>query len=328
PPPPPPPPPPPSPPPPPPPPPSPPPPTPPISIQPALPPRCSVCISARLQPPPFDLRPYRYDNITCASIQQSISNSINTALNKSFIPMVSYFAGNSSLCSSLEVSVCGKFFSSYDAQDFKTTAEGLMPFLIDLAAGGTVCRAELEGYQVVVTTDGSDCLPVASSASCFLPFTPFPNCTCNTTQGILPFAVSPRYVTGLKTATTTEYCFTISTIPQNQVVPSACAVANDVLVKVEWYANQNMSSWVWGINLYPATGPKVTRAASWGAAGTNSLKATPINWTTTQANGSRVCVEMKNPRTMADLCLGINSQCYASTFNSNKDCCPIFRTGF
>ncbi|GLC50677.1 hypothetical protein PLESTB_000406900 [Pleodorina starrii] len=242
--------------------------------------------------------------------------------------MVSYFAPNASKCSGLAVAVCGTFFSSVDAQAFTATAEELLPFWIEVAAGGSVCSPELEGYNVVVTTDQNTCMPLASSVSCSLPFTPFPNCTCNTTQGILPFTISPRYYP-LPNAnkTTTEYCFPIATIPASQMVPSACGSANDTLTKIEWFANQNMSAAIKGFTLYPAFGNATRLSASWGASGTNTLKATGINWTVAQASGGLVCVELRKPFTMDDICLGFPSQCYASTFNSNKDCCPIYRTG-
>ncbi|GIL76538.1 hypothetical protein Vretifemale_6203, partial [Volvox reticuliferus] len=313
---------------PPPPPPLPPPPPIPPPLVPAFPPRCKVCITAKLQPPAIDIRPYRYDEETCASIQQNISASINTALINSNIPMVSYFTPNASLCSDLEVTVCGTFFSSVDADSFQDTAEQLLSFWISEAAGGNVCQPELEGYTVIVTTGDDSCLPISGSVSCSLPITPFPNCTCNTSQGILPFLVQPRYypLPSVNKATT-EYCFLVSTIPEDEIVPSTCGVASDKLTKIEWYANQNVSSWIKGINLYSAVGNVTKLAASWGAAGTNTLKATPINWTSAQANGGMVCIEVKKPKSMEDVCLGFSGQCYASTFNSNKDCCPIYRTG-
>ncbi len=91
--------------------------------------------------------------------------------------MVSYFTPNETLCSPLEVSVCGTFLSFFDAQRFQSTAESLLPYWLAISAGGSVCRPELEDYTVTVTTQDSECLPLASSASCYLPFEPFPNCT-------------------------------------------------------------------------------------------------------------------------------------------------------
>ncbi len=60
-----------------------------------------------------------------------------------------------------------------------------------------------------------------SSAVCHLnPTFPLTVIRCNTTQGILPFTISPRYFAGNKsTAATAEYCFTVNTIPQRQLVP-------------------------------------------------------------------------------------------------------------
>ncbi len=125
----------------------------------------------------MDTRPYRYDNTSCANIQKGIADSINAALVQSMIPMVSYFAPNASNCAPLVVSVCGTFQSTFDAQRFTDTAQGLLPFWLEIASGGSVCRPELEGYKVTVTTEENECMPLVSTADCFLPFAPFPNCT-------------------------------------------------------------------------------------------------------------------------------------------------------
>ena len=42
---------------------------------------------------------------------------------------------------------------------------------------------------------------------------------CNTTQGILPFTVSPKFTAGKTTPTTTEYCFAVSALPKGLLVP-------------------------------------------------------------------------------------------------------------
>jgi hypothetical protein len=73
--------------------------------------------------------------------------------------------------------VCGTFVSSVDAESLTAAAEGLLPLWVEVAAGGSVCRPELEGYRVEVTTDGNTCMPLQASVGCFLPLSPFPNCT-------------------------------------------------------------------------------------------------------------------------------------------------------
>ncbi|EFJ49350.1 extracellular matrix glycoprotein pherophorin-DZ2 [Volvox carteri f. nagariensis] len=228
------------------------------------------------EPPAIDVRPYRYDNRTCFTIQDNIANYINGALYQNGVDMLSYFAPVAALCSDLEVRVCGTFALSADAQAFKATADGLMPYLIQQAAGGgSVCKPELEGYTVEITTEGSTCLDLSSSLACSLSPTPFPGSTCNMTQGTLPFTVSTRYSVADRKPNTTEYCFTVNTITPDQIVPSACgsgSASNGVLTTVEWYASQAMGTLVKGLNVYPAGGTKATLPVSWGPMGTNTLR--------------------------------------------------------
>jgi hypothetical protein len=46
---------------------------------------------------------------------------------------------------------------------------------------------------------------------------------CNTTQGLSPFTVSPRFSAVPTARGTTEYCFQVGTIPTNNVVPYIAA---------------------------------------------------------------------------------------------------------
>ncbi|GIL56727.1 hypothetical protein Vafri_12042 [Volvox africanus] len=296
---------------------------------------CEVCVAAKLVPPANDVRPYRFDAATCATIQQQIADAMNAALSASNItPVFMPFAPNSTTCSDDTVRTCGVFngLEVSTLESLFREVSGLMSYFIDVAAGGNVCNPQLEGYSVEITTEDNPCLDVSQSASCYLPPTPFPNCTCNTTQGVLPFLVSPNYYSRANSSwgsSVTDYCFTLDTLSAAAIVPSTCYSANDKLAKIEWYANEALRSAVKGYTIYPAgatSGKKVS--PSWGAAGTSTLKVT-LNWTDAEANGGLVCVAVQKPYTMADLCKGAPGQCYASLFNrDNSDyCCPIFRAG-
>ncbi|EFJ49351.1 extracellular matrix glycoprotein pherophorin-V14 [Volvox carteri f. nagariensis] len=287
-------------------------------------PVCRVCIIISLLPPSFDINRYRFDNRTCSSIQDYIAASINASIVSNNIPMQSYFAPNASLCSPLEIRVCGTFVDANGANQLKAAVELQTQFWIKFVAGGEVCRAELDRYAIQISTEAGSCLPLIDVESCNLDFKPFPNCSCKTRQGILPFTISPRYFP-LKNKFTTEYCFVISTLPPDQILPSTCRMPEEILTKIEWYANQTSAGMIAGFTLYPAGGSKSRRSTSWGAYGTNTLKATNINWTLQEAHGGMVCIEVKKPGTLKDVCLGFSSQCYVSTFNRNKDCCPIYR---
>ncbi|EFJ42018.1 extracellular matrix glycoprotein pherophorin-V4 [Volvox carteri f. nagariensis] len=311
-------------------------PPPPPVIPPVLRP-CDVCIAATIVPPANDVRPYRYDSATCAAIQQNIANAMNSLLGGANINVFSPFAPNASQCFDTQIITCGRFNGSdTDALATLTGAvQQQLPAFVEIASGGSVCNPKLEKYTVTVSTINNvadQCLDLSQSASCFLPGVPFPNCTCNTTQGVMPFTVSPTWYAQPANVrwgrNVTEYCFTVNTLQPSQVVPSTCYNANDALAKIEWYASDAFRSAVKGFTVYPAGGSNKTIADSWGATGTDTLKVN-LNWNLQQANGGKVCVAIQNPFTMGNICKGALGQCYASIFNrDNSDyCCPIYRTG-
>ncbi|GIL76958.1 hypothetical protein Vretimale_8588 [Volvox reticuliferus] len=259
---------------------------------------------------------------------------MNAALNASNIsPIPAPFAPNSTTCFDDTVLTCGSF-NGADVSKLESLfndVSGLLSYFIEVASSGDICNPKLEGYSVLITTDDNSCLDISQSASCFLPREPFPNCTCDTTQGVLPFVVSPTYYPRASPffgPSTTEYCFTISTLPPADIVNSTCYQAGDKLAKIEWYADESLKSMVKGYTITPFGGPSKKVSPSWGASGVSTLKVT-LNWNDTEANGGLVCVAIMKAVNMETLCKGAPGQCYASVFNrDNSDyCCPIFRTG-
>ncbi|GIM10082.1 hypothetical protein Vretimale_13858 [Volvox reticuliferus] len=102
---------------------------------------------------------------------------------------------------------------------------------------------------------------------------------CNTTQGVLPFIVSPSYYPRASPffgSLVTEYCFTLNTLPAAAIVPSTCYKANDLLAKIEWYADEALRSAVKGYTITPFGGPSKKVFPSWGAPGTSTLKGMVI----------------------------------------------------
>ena len=61
-------------------------------------------------------------------------------------------------------------------------------------------------------------------------------CRCDTTQGILPFTISPRYSQppSNQTSTTHQFCFTLNTLPPNQLVPVSGWASGWVGGCVQW----------------------------------------------------------------------------------------------
>ncbi|GIL56731.1 hypothetical protein Vafri_12042 [Volvox africanus] len=300
---------------------------------------CEVCVAAKLVPPANDVRPYRFDAATCATIQQQIADAMNAALSASNItPVFMPFAPNSTTCSDDTVRTCGVFngLEVSALESLFTAVSDLMSYFIEVASSGNVCNPQLERYTVEITTEDNPCLDVSQSASCYLPSTPFPNCTCNLTQGVLPFTIGTTY-SHVRNSTnfplSDEYCFAINPLPSTApLVPSTCYQENDTIAKLEWYADDSVRSYVKGFMLYPAVGPSKKVSPSWGALGASTLKVS-LNWTNEQANGGLVCVAVRQPYSMDDVCVDPPAQqCYVSIFNrddsnNNDYCCPTFRAG-
>ncbi|GIL86128.1 hypothetical protein Vretifemale_14553 [Volvox reticuliferus] len=238
---------------------------------------------------------------------------MNAALNASNIsPIAAPFAPNSTTCFDDTVLTCGNF-NGEDLSKLErlfNEVSDLLSYFIGVASSGDICNPKLEGYTVLITTQDNICLDVSQSASCFLPNQPFPNCTCNTTQGVLPFIVSPSYYPRASPffgSLVTEYCFTLNTLPAAAIVPSTCYKANDLLAKIEWYADEALRSAVKGYTITPFGGPSKKVFPSWGAPGTSTLKVN-LNWNGTMANGGLVCVAVQKPYTMQNLCKGAPGQ--------------------
>ncbi|GIL70005.1 hypothetical protein Vretimale_19698 [Volvox reticuliferus] len=319
------------------PPPPPPPPTPPSPLQ--QPPQvianrpCDVCVTAMLTPPQYDIRPYRFDNATCAAIQQSIADDMNYLLSFEEIDVYTPFSAQE--CTGTRAVTCGSFSGNdldklQDMFNILDATYELLLYFLYAAFDGDVCDPRIENYAVTVTTDGNQCLDLTQSVACSPPMAPFPNCTCDTTQGVLPYMVAPTYYTRASLMygpSVMECCFSVKTLRQDQVVPSTCYKANDTLAKIEWLANDAQRSVVKGFTVTPAGGPTKTVSPSWGAKGTNTLKVN-LNWSEAQADGGVVCVALQKPYTMEDLGLPWIYQSYVSVFNRDSQdyCCPLFRT--
>ncbi|EFJ42049.1 extracellular matrix glycoprotein pherophorin-V19 [Volvox carteri f. nagariensis] len=222
-----------------------------------------------------------------------------------------------SLCNYAKVTVCGRL-RLRDRVALENALEQKARHWITLAAGYDLCDPELQSYSVSVTVGEHT---YAMGTSCDLTPTAVTTRICDPSQGGLPYIVAPRYFLLAQTnnrSSTNEYCFGLST----------WAAEGDSLSRMEWYANRSLSAWVAGFTLYSSTGNITALPARW-ATGSNGstdiLQANEINWTTTQANGAMVCVRVKKPRTLQQLCFE-DRLCYVSLFGSSGDRCPTFKT--
>ena len=58
-----------------------------------------------------------------------------------------------------------------------------------------------------------------------------------------------------------------------------------------------------------------------------TVKATPLSWTTAQADGAQICMEVVGD--LYDFCLpgannGDKQLCWANLFDASKKCCPLY----
>ncbi|GIL56743.1 hypothetical protein Vafri_12031 [Volvox africanus] len=295
-----------------------------------------VCFTAELVPPVFDIRPYRFDAAVCdratgALITELEKTELGTQTLSSFLSLEP-----SARCSETLYSICANFTTDYKesfVENITTALEAaaseMLPLLLSEFAGDS-CKPELDGYLVTARTFSDKCVTFEDykSITCFAA-NGRPPCLCNSTQGILPYVVSARYYAQRGSRLdTTEYCFNISKLPQDMVIPSNCAGINSIN-KLEFYANRDLRTSIRGFTLYPATGGIVRISDIWGNQYSNTLKATNVNWTAAQADGGRICAVLQNPVTMMDVCLGSpGDKCLVAIYNGNRDCCPTFATGF
>ena len=177
---------------------------------------------------------------------------------------------------------------------------------------GGQCPAYLSGYSVVTAVggDGSDvnslpmsCLNAFKSTACAPETVDFPKCQCTTKAFATPFAVKPMMseMAG-PSKDTTSYCFELAVVaPANP--GSACGKTSTVN-KAEFFADDTKRRQIKSIGIKPAgaAGYKWV-APSWGAVGDQTLKVT-LGWSTAQAAGGRICLELYNTTSLDDFCMG------------------------
>lgn len=87
----------------------------------------------------------------------------------------------------------------------------------------------------------------------------------------------------------------------------------DTLLKAEVWGNDILIQRrkILGIFVTPGNS-NVTRliSPSWGSAGEQTLKISPLNWTPEQANGGRICLELNDPSSLPGFCNGGVNTCW------------------
>ncbi|GLI63348.1 hypothetical protein VaNZ11_006274 [Volvox africanus] len=283
-------------------------------------PPCGVCINAELYPPERDYRPYRFDEEDCDSFQSSVTSALNNIYSNGVVYDFR-FHPDPSLCEPTKVSICGTASSIPEIEVLQEAINDYAPVFYDAVTGGEICHPKYENYGVSITVNScGDFLaqPPNPVIECGLLPPPSINCTCNTTTGVLPYFVSSsiREEPSFNNFTSL-YCFDMF-VNEDMILPSPCS-GLDILRKVEIYADQSLKSFVKSFRLFPSGGSPKTVSPSWGPTGSNLLKVS-LYWTKYQATNASVCVEVKKPLTILELCGGW--KCYMHLFNPDMKCCP------
>ncbi|GIL58040.1 hypothetical protein Vafri_13239 [Volvox africanus] len=285
---------------------------------------CKVCINAELYPPEIDYRPYRFDEKDCNSFQSSVASLLNNVIDDNGGQHNFGFLPDPSLCEATKVSICGFGFLDVIELLQSKIDENAIAFY-DAVTGGEMCHPKYDNYGLTITVDSCDNIleqPPGVVRECGLLPPPSINCTCNTTAGISPYIVSSSFrEEPSSNSQTALYCFDI--VVNKDILPSTCSDI-DILRKVEFYAEQSLKSFVKSFRLSPNGGSPTTISPSWGPTGSNLLKAS-LYWTKDQATGASVCVEVKKPMTMLELCGGW--KCYVYLYNPDLKCCPLSTSG-
>ncbi|KAG2425758.1 hypothetical protein HXX76_013384, partial [Chlamydomonas incerta] len=274
------------------------------------------------------LFPYSISKDECDAYIATISDDM---ANQASVLGVDITPGSSS-CSDLEVMVCATFFSSEEGAKLQSFVDTQVDFWLEMVIQG--CKPALAGYTTIVAVGGMtngdvqaglpvSCINAVATKACAIETPDFPKCACVTTPGATPFAIKPAMSSMAgRTKDTTCYCFETTLVTPNSAT-SPCGRSSNLL-KAEFYADDNKRRSITGVYLQPTGGSGKWLSPTWGAVGEQTVKATPMNWSKGQAQGGKVCLELKNDTPIDDFCLGTDGTCWGNLFDDSKNCCPLF----
>ncbi len=135
---------------------------------------------------------------------------------------------------------------------------------------------------------------------------PFPlhlSCSCRITPDTTPFGLFPAATKAAGAPGYDRYCFSTYVVTAPTTYRECGNTTN--FLKAEIWINETLyRRSIGNIYLYPSIGANATRAPSWGKPGEGTLKATPINWSPAQADGGKICFDVKAGLDIYDVCLG------------------------
>ncbi|GIM11462.1 hypothetical protein Vretimale_14956, partial [Volvox reticuliferus] len=236
-------------------------------------------------------------------------------------------------CSETIIKVCSTFASEADGaklQPYITTlAQSWVPLVYDTSS----CPPYLTPYVGLAKVGGDgfwpDIPPSCLSAELYLTCTfkppQFPKCKCDKRRGATPFAALPVITAGPgRRSNTRLYCFQLKIVHPTINPDSKCG-RSEYMSKAEFWANDNLRRNVRGIGIQPSNASSLDFISpAWGAIGDQTLKATNLNWSRSQVNGAKICLELDSGVDLTSFCLTETNTCWLNLFDLDKDCCPVY----
>ncbi|GLI64961.1 hypothetical protein VaNZ11_008368, partial [Volvox africanus] len=305
-------------------------PPPPENIVPFIP--CRTCIYLTVQEVTPHLWPFTFSNDICDVLIPEAIELVQTAAQNAGAGLLSNLTTFS--CDAAVINICFAFTSPNALQG---NVSDILVAIRDLLTPS--CPAYLNGYLVkaFVSDYGSDpfgdpvesCLSGIEVKTCSPEKVDFPKCFCDTKALSTRFAALP-YLTAAPGRPTnkvnsTLYCFTLAVVNPS---PANTYCANTtVLLKAELWGNDAPLQRRKILALAFQEGNSNTLkyiSPSWGANGDQTLKVSPLNWTTEEADGAKICLELSNATNLETFCNHGDKTCWINLFSPTKECCPVF----
>ncbi|GIL85455.1 hypothetical protein Vretifemale_13966 [Volvox reticuliferus] len=307
---------------------------------------CTACISFILEKtfsPRFDIS---FSWMFCHSIKKRVTHVMQEmAETVSVVPPLG--DPTAITCTDALIMICFTFESAEEGSKL----EWLLPFsnlteilrnAVFKVLGEGSCDGALAGYSISMVVGGDDpenprsataCLQYEADLTCAAP-----NGTCLTEQGATPFGAQ-KVLSKLpgRTKSTVLYCF--ETTAAVKVLPTTYRrghptdnkhkICNNStsLSKVEIWADDSQRNAVKGIGVQPSNSPTMKfMTPSWGAPGTQTLVANQLDWTLEQADGGKICIELKKRTDLKSFCCNMMTPaCWINLFDPTGTCCPVFQ---
>ncbi|GIL67740.1 hypothetical protein Vafri_21269 [Volvox africanus] len=303
--------------------------------------RCSVCLQMRLVSYSYVFVSYDCE-VFIAAVNYRMQNLLLEPISNSTLT-----------CMEDYIQVCGDFIDLVDDPFLLLGIPASLGLIVeDMVQMGTLatCTQGSSIYLAAILNDGYDgtCqtwyYPDTYSHNCLAVNVNFPRCQCSNSANPTPFIVRAIFsrLSVSRSPNTYLYCFDILTL--KSATGSCFSNPNSQLLsQVSFYAKEAMRSKLTSIGVL-APGAAFNRMVyytpSWDA-GQATVKVMNLNWNTSQASGSKVCLELDKSISPSSFCeyedgtpncwLALHDKNNCPTkpaSNGQTYCCPRFQATF